>query len=138
MAVGAISYYLDQFVVGRIVRATYGTSCSIKFDALDPEHRKRAQKKFLGVTGEFKLGIYAPTLFKVAFLFSNSALGTKPIFRARYRVRRSFAMNSLALAEIFPCPAKLWSSLSSVIRAPRRTRSGRMRSQVSGTDPRFL
>ena len=131
MAVGAISYYLDQFVVGRIVRSTYGIPCSTKFDTLDPEHRKRAHKKFLGVTGEFKLGIYFPTLFKVAFLLSNCTLGTEPTFRVRgYRVRRSFAMNSLASAQTLPSPAKLWSSLSSVIRAQRRTRGGWMRSKV--------
>jgi hypothetical protein len=45
--VGAISHYLDHFVVGRIVRYTCGTPASVKFDLSDPEHRKRAHKMFL-------------------------------------------------------------------------------------------
>src|ERR1700729_3500873 len=62
VAVGAISYYLDHFVVGRIVRYTYGTPGSITFNPSDPEHRKRAHKKYLGIIGEIQLDIFSPTL----------------------------------------------------------------------------
>jgi len=65
VAVGAISYYLDHFVVGRIVRYTYGTSGSIDYDPSDPEHRRRSHKKYLAITGEVHLDIFSPTLFKV-------------------------------------------------------------------------
>jgi len=64
VAAGAISYYVDRFVVGRLVRYTYGTPSSISFDPSDPEHRKRAQKRYLGITGELWLDIFTPTLFK--------------------------------------------------------------------------
>ena len=65
MAVGAISYYLDHLVVGRIVRYTYGTPAAIPFDQKDPEHRDRVHKMFLGVTGQFQLSVFDPTLLKV-------------------------------------------------------------------------
>ena len=65
VAVGAVSYYLDHLVVGRIVRYTYGTPTSVDFDPKDPEHRKRADKMFLGITGQLQLDAFSPTLFKV-------------------------------------------------------------------------
>ena len=68
MAVGAISYYLDRIVVSRVVRYTYGTPGSVEYDHSDPEHRKRAQKRYLGITGEFQLDVFSPFLFKVAIL----------------------------------------------------------------------
>lgn len=69
MADGAISYYLDQFVVGRLVRHTYGTEASIKYDPSNLEHCKRSHKKYLGISG-LRLDIFCPTLFKVAiFIF---------------------------------------------------------------------
>lgn len=66
MAFGAISHYLDHFVVGRIVRYTYGTRVSVAFNPSDPEHRKRAQKAFLGVTGLRLDGVLSASLLKVA------------------------------------------------------------------------
>ena len=66
MAAGAVSYYLDHFVVGRLVRYTYGIPASIMYDPSDPEHRKRAHKKYLGITGVPRLDVFSPTLFKVA------------------------------------------------------------------------
>jgi len=68
VAAGAVSYYLDHFVVGRLVRYTYGTPASIMYDPSDPEHRKRSHKKYLGITGTPRLDIFSPTLFKVANL----------------------------------------------------------------------
>lgn len=65
MAAGAISYYLDRFVVGRIVRYTYGTPASIRYDPADPEHRKRAHQKYMGISGRIQIDVFSPTLFKV-------------------------------------------------------------------------
>ena len=65
MADGAISYYLDHFVVGRLVRYTYGTLGSIDYNPSDAEHRKRAGQKYLAITGDIVLDIFSPTLFKV-------------------------------------------------------------------------
>ena len=66
VAVGAISFYLDHFVVSRLVRYTYGTPASIPYDPSDPEHRKRTHKRYMGITGVPQLDIFVPTLFKVA------------------------------------------------------------------------
>ena len=66
MAVGAISYYLDQFVVGRLLRSTYGIPTSVDYDPSELAHRRRSQKKYMGITGEFQLDTFTPTLFKVA------------------------------------------------------------------------
>ena len=70
VTVGAISYYLDRFVVGRIVRHTYGTPGSVNYDPSNPEHVKRSQKKYLAITGAISLDVFSPTLFKViVFVF---------------------------------------------------------------------
>ena len=65
MAVGAVSHYLDHPVVGRIIRYTYGTPAAITFDPSDPEHRRRSNKMFMGITGRLQLDVFSPTLFKV-------------------------------------------------------------------------
>jgi len=78
VADGAISYYLDQFVVGRVVRCTYGTPVSIKYDPSDPEHCRRSHEKYQGVSG-LRLDVFHPTLFKVAILYIlDWTIGTKP------------------------------------------------------------
>jgi len=64
VTVGAILYYLDQFVAGRIIRYTYGTPASVNYDHSDPEHRKRSHKKYLAITGDICLETFGPTLFK--------------------------------------------------------------------------
>jgi len=72
VADGAVSYYLDRFVVSRLVRYTYGTPASIGYDPSDPEHRTRSHKKYMGVTGGERLDVFSPTLFKVTILAFES------------------------------------------------------------------
>ena len=99
VAVGAVSHYLDRFIVGRLVRYTYGTPGSVEYDPSDPEHRKRSHKKYLGLTGEIKLDVFSPTLFKVTFSHSDWALGTKSTLRERgYLALRSSVRRLLASA----------------------------------------
>ena len=100
VAMGAISYYLGHFAVGRVAKYTYGTTSSVGYDHSDPEHRKRSHKRYLGITGEFQLDVFSPVLFKVAvFSLLQCVLRTERTFRGhRYRVRRSFAGRSLARA----------------------------------------
>ena len=74
VAVGAVSYYLDHFVVGRIVRYTYGTPGSIPFNPSDLEHCKRGHKRYLGITGQIRLDVFNPTLFKVTRLTFRSSV----------------------------------------------------------------
>ncbi|KAK7472084.1 hypothetical protein VKT23_000203 [Stygiomarasmius scandens] len=48
---GALSFYLDHFVAVRVSKYTYGTECSIPFNATDPEHRRRSHLTTLGLSG---------------------------------------------------------------------------------------
>jgi len=64
VAFGAISYYLNRFVTGRLARYTYGAIACVDFDRSDPEHRRRSKKKKMGVAGEFILEAFSPILIK--------------------------------------------------------------------------
>jgi len=52
VAVGAISYYVDHFVTGRISKFTYGVLCNIHYDSSNPEHAQRLHKSFINAMGE--------------------------------------------------------------------------------------
>lgn len=71
VADGAISYYLDHFVVGRLIRYTYGTPATVGYDHSDPDHRRHSRKKYLGITGEMQIDVFSPSLFKVNVLASG-------------------------------------------------------------------
>jgi hypothetical protein len=47
VALGAISYYVDNFVTGRISKFTYGVFYGAEFDSSDPEHIRRADKLYV-------------------------------------------------------------------------------------------
>ena len=52
VAVGAISFYLDHFVTGRISKFTYGAPCSASYQPFDPEHIRREHKAWLDPVGD--------------------------------------------------------------------------------------
>lgn len=52
VAVGAVSFYVDHFVKGRISKFTYGVPCSILYNPSDPEHARREYKSFINGMGE--------------------------------------------------------------------------------------
>ena len=52
VAVGAVSFYVDHFVTGRISKYTYGVPCSTDYDPSDPEHIRREHKSFIDSMGE--------------------------------------------------------------------------------------
>jgi hypothetical protein len=52
VAVGAVSYYVDRFVTGRISKFTYGVPCSTLYDPSDPEHVRRERQSFVNSMGE--------------------------------------------------------------------------------------
>lgn len=66
VAFGAVSHYVNHFVTGRLVKYTYGAIACAGFDQLDPEHRRRSEKKRLTMTGEFILEVFTPILLKVS------------------------------------------------------------------------
>ena len=52
VAVGAVSYYVDHFVAGRISKFTYGVINDVLYDSSNPEHVRRAHKTFINALGE--------------------------------------------------------------------------------------
>lgn len=46
VANGAVSYYIDHYVDTRIVKSTYGNSCSYIYNPQDPEHLKRVSQVY--------------------------------------------------------------------------------------------
>lgn len=76
VAVGAISCYLDHFVISRILRYAYGTPGSTKYDPLDPDHHKRSHKVRPGASKEFESMVW-----RVWRDFNN--LGPRILLRCR-------------------------------------------------------
>jgi len=52
VAIGAVSYYVDHFVTGRISKFTYGVPCNTLYDPYNPEHARRQNKVFTNAMGE--------------------------------------------------------------------------------------
>jgi len=52
VAVGAISFYVDHFVTGRISIFTYGIPCAVVYEPFDPEHVKREHKSYIDIEGD--------------------------------------------------------------------------------------
>ena len=50
--IGAISYYVDHFVTGRISKFTYGVVGDVLYDPSNPEHVRRTHKTFTNTLGE--------------------------------------------------------------------------------------
>jgi len=51
VAVGAISYYMEHFITGRISRFTYGALYDVIYQPHNPEHVKRKDMSYLGPSG---------------------------------------------------------------------------------------
>lgn len=51
VAVGAISFYLDHSVTGRIAKFTIGLPYNVYYRSEDPEHVKREHKTYLDAAG---------------------------------------------------------------------------------------
>ena len=51
VALGALSFYVDHFVIGRVSKFTYGTPCAVFYRPSDPEHVKREHMSYLNVAG---------------------------------------------------------------------------------------
>ena len=51
VAVGAVSFYVDHFVTGRISKFTYGVPYRTRYKPSDPEHARREHKSFISRTG---------------------------------------------------------------------------------------
>ena len=51
VAIGAVSYYVDHFVTGRISRFAYGVPNAAPYNPTNPEHVRREHKSYIGAVG---------------------------------------------------------------------------------------
>lgn len=49
---GSISCYLDNHVIYRVARFTYGVKCTREFEQNDPEHQQRGRGAFVNPSGK--------------------------------------------------------------------------------------
>ena len=52
VAIGAVSYYIDHFVTGRISKFTYGVGYNIIYKSSDPERARRFDKSYVNAMGK--------------------------------------------------------------------------------------
>ena len=55
VAVGAVSFYVDHFVTGRIAKFTFGVPSHVRYRPFDPEHVRREHKLSLDPTGDKRI-----------------------------------------------------------------------------------
>ena len=69
VAVGAVSFYVDHFVTGRVSKFTYGVPCHIMYQPNNPEHIIRGYKSFLDAAGDRRIdGHFENMLSRVCHL----------------------------------------------------------------------
>jgi len=49
---GSISCYLNNYVIHRVARSTYGVECTREFEYNDPEHQRRRRSAFVNPSGK--------------------------------------------------------------------------------------
>jgi hypothetical protein len=62
VALGAVSYYIDHFVTGRISRFAYGLFGCPVYDSSNPEHVRRAHKSHIDPMGDGRVPGYFFTM----------------------------------------------------------------------------
>ena len=74
VAVGAVSFYVDHFVAGRISKFTYGVDHWTAYRPYDPEHVQRKRKSEIGPNGKRRVpDCFAKMLSRVGH--AQSSLG---------------------------------------------------------------
>ncbi len=48
---GAVSFFIDRYVMARVAKASYGVICSRLFQGDKPDHIKRRSKVFVSTSG---------------------------------------------------------------------------------------
>jgi len=78
VAVGAISFYIDRSVRGRISKFAYGTPRIAPYNASDPEHLKREHKTYTDVLGaKYVHGAFGNMLSKGTKVLENREIRRK-------------------------------------------------------------
>ena len=64
VAVGAVSFYVDRFVAGRISKFTYGVGCNVAYRFFYLDHIKRENRAFLNSAGQKRVPGYFETMLR--------------------------------------------------------------------------
>ncbi|KAF9552654.1 hypothetical protein CPC08DRAFT_265608 [Agrocybe pediades] len=81
VADGAVSFYIDHFVGARVSKVAYGIDIQTRYEATNPEHRRRAHTIYEDEDGEIKIkGLFSIILPKDTKV-SESTQYRKPYFR---------------------------------------------------------
>lgn len=72
---GSISCYLNNHVIYRVARFTYGVKCTREFEQNDPEHQRRRRGAFVNPSGRVFLPDGYQAILKKARRFTISAPG---------------------------------------------------------------
>ncbi|KAF9783741.1 hypothetical protein BJ322DRAFT_1021545 [Thelephora terrestris] len=94
-AVGAVSFYIDRFVRGRISKFTYGVPCSVIYNPFDPQHAKREGETYIDLEGDKCV----PGAFKTMLSKGTRVLESREIRIKRCAVREGVATRKV-LAKI--------------------------------------
>jgi len=83
VAVGAVSFHIDGFVKGRILKFTYGVPCAVPYKPFNPEHAKREHRTVTDVLGDK----YLPCAFETMLPKGTKVLESREIRTTMYVVR---------------------------------------------------
>ncbi|KAM6497398.1 hypothetical protein JOM56_007871 [Amanita muscaria] len=65
VADGAVSYFLDHYVITRVSKYSYGLKIDVIFDPTNPEHARRRNTKSMDKDGQYKIpGVFSTILKK--------------------------------------------------------------------------
>ncbi|KAF9231965.1 hypothetical protein BU15DRAFT_55561 [Melanogaster broomeanus] len=84
VADGAVSYHIDHLVSSRVAKFTYGTECSVPYNAFDTEHRARQKSIYRGPSGQLAL----PNAFG-SILTKGTRVSEKEEFEEAFAIRRT-------------------------------------------------
>jgi hypothetical protein len=72
VADGAVSFCIDHYVTARVSKFAFGTGCSVSYDANNPEHTFRSDKKYVDLPGDVRIGdVFSNILPMVVLLFDG-------------------------------------------------------------------
>jgi hypothetical protein len=88
VADGAVSFCIDHYVTARVSKFAFGTDCCLFYNANNPEHTSRSDKKFIDLAGDVMIGdIFSNILPMVMFLFDVRYISQKPMIPGLYGER---------------------------------------------------
>ena len=120
VAIGAVSYYVDHFVKGRISKFTYGVLCHTLYDPTNPEHVRRAHKSYVDAMGDKYVPGYFETMlprvrhvrYFLAFELNSIPLqGTKVLEDREIRHEFCWSSEGTPPQQVFHIIAKYIGSL---------------------------